>query len=129
MSQNDLVLSHSAHLMSAKWKALDAREKQVYVDEAKRNKEEFDKLRKRLNVVPQSPLLPKTDTRTRVTNRAVAGMADVLLEDSPNRRLTEELMAQKRFHENRIRELQTELIKEQQILLDVNNKLIAEVRL
>ena len=84
-------------------------------------------MRKRI-VVPQQPLLPKTDTRTNETNRTVAGMADVLLEDSPNKEKTEQLMEQKKYHENRIRELQTELIKEQQILLDVNNKLIAQVR-
>ena len=35
--------------MSAKWKALDANEKQNYFEEAKIMKEEFDKARKQVN--------------------------------------------------------------------------------
>ena len=131
---NKLGVNALNGLMSEQWRTLDPREKQAYLEEAKINKEEFDRVRKKQQLKARhsptdvSPLLSKSDTETRETELAVEGFIEKEMNE-PSRflGLSERLLQQKRHRENRIRDLQTELIKEQQMLLQLNNKLIFEV--
>ena len=110
-------------LMSETWRNLDAEEKRSYLEEAKRSKEEFERVskeekQKQRNQKPA--LLPRLNS-----NDLVEELADVL-KDPTRGKWTRKLLEEKQFHENRIRVLQTEIIKEQQSLLQINNKLIVE---
>ena len=112
--QKKLSAKSLAKAMTDRWRKLDSREKEAYLDEAKRNKEEYEKIRNQMKSDRNAVLSPKLETED-----AAFGNND----QSSFARITN-LIMQKAYHEKRIRTLQDEMIKEQQSLLQINNQLI-----